>query len=518
MSLRINHNIAALNGQRNLLKNSEMVNKSLERLSSGLRINKASDDAAGLIISEQMRAQLGGLSQAISNSEQAVTLVQTAEGALDEVNSLLNKARTLAIHAANAGLNDQNQIVADQSELDNIIDSVDRISQTTQFGTKKLLDGTLGSASSNLDGLSGVKLGGDYSSKLTSGAVVKGFHTLVITAEATQTGIDVAMAGAADVWTGGSLAAATGSDIANKAFTLSINGATIAVSSGTTKSQFIQQLNALGNKVGFVAFQTGSEGGSGLGNITLKSQDYGSQFAFDVQFVAGATGASTVSTANNVAGVNAAATLYLYSGDNGVGGTATTGSTNTLSFTASGNGLRLVTGAGSALILDTPLAINTGAGATSGFYYGAIDGTKGGATFQVGANVNQTATVSVGATDASSLGAGGSGTYSSLRQLKGSALISGNAQEALKVIDKAIDDITTTRGLLGAFQSNTLETSLNSLRVTSENLTAAESTIRDVDFSTESANFTKNNILVQASTAMLAQANQLPQNVLKLLG
>ena len=518
MSLRINHNIAAVNGHRNMVKNDAMVSKSLERLSSGLRINRAADDAAGLIISEQMRAQLTGLNQAIANSEQAVTLVQTAEGALDETNSLLNKARSLALHAANEGLNDQSQVVADQGELDNIIDSVSRISATTQFGTKKLLDGSLGSASSNLSGLTSVKLGGDYASKITAGTVVKGFHTLVVTTEATQASIDITMAGAGDIWSGGSLTAATGADLVNKAFTISINGAQIAVASGTTKNQFLQQINALGDKAGFTAFATGAATASGLGNVSLKMSAYGSFNTFDVQFVSGATGASTVGTANSVAGVNMAATLYLYSGNNGVGGTATTGSTQTLTLTASGNGLRLVTGAGSTLTFDAPLGINTGGTGTSGFYYGAVDGTKGGAVFQIGANVNQTATVALGSSSAVDIGAGASGTYANLSQLKGSSLISGNATEALKVIDKAIDDVTTARGSLGAFQANTLETSLNSLRVTSENLTAAESTIRDVDFAEESSKFTKNNILVQASTAMLAQANQLPQNVLKLLG
>jgi len=518
MSLRINHNIAAANGHRNMVKNDAMVSKSLERLSSGLRINRAADDAAGLIISEQMRAQIGGLNQAVANSEQAVTMVQTAEGALDETNSLLSKARTLALHAANEGVNDQGQLVADQGELDNIIDSVTRISATTQFGTKKLLDGSLSSATANLAGMSSVKLGGDYQSLLNPGTVVKGFHTLVVTAQATQTSTDLDMSNAADIWSGGSLAAATGADLVQKAFSISINGGRLDVASGTTKNQFLQQVNALGQKLGFTAFATGANAASGLGNITLKSDAYGSQAVFDIQFVSGATGASTSTSTNVVAGVNMAATLYLYSGNNGVGGTATTGSTNTLTFTASGNGLHLVTGAGSVLNFDSAVGINTGAGATSGFYYGAVDGTKGGATFQIGANVNQTATVQIGSSSANDIGTGASGTYTNLSQLKGSSLISGNANEALKVIDKAIDDVTSTRGQMGAFQSNTLETGLNSLRVTQENLTAAESTIRDVDFAEESSQFTKNNILVQASTAMLAQANQLPQQVLKLLG
>ncbi len=513
MSLRINHNIASVNGHRNMLRADSAISGSLEKLSSGLRINRAADDAAGLIISEQMRAQITGLNQAIDNAETGISMVQTAEGALDEVNTLLNKARELALHAANEGANDTNQLIADQSELDNIIESVNRIADNTQFGTKKLLDGSLSNASSNNSIVSSVKLGGDYTSDLQTGDVVKGYHTLEITRDATQALATVSMANAADVWgaTAGTLANTSGSDTVEKTFTMSINGAELTVSSGTTKNQFVQQLNAIGDKVGFTA--TASTGGSGSGDITLRARDFGSTFDFDVQFVSGATGASTLAVAET-SGVDSTATLYLYSGEAGVGGTALTGqATQTILFSGStggGSGLRMTSAGGSTLVLDS--------NAATGTYVGAIDGTSGGATFQIGANVNQTATVALGATTASDLGVGGSGIYTDLNQLKGSALISGNATEALKVIDVAIDDITGTRGELGAFQANTLESTVNSLRVGVENLTAAESTIRDVDFAAESAEFTKNNIMMQASTAMLAQANQLPQNVLQLLG
>jgi flagellin len=146
MTLRINNNIASINGQRNLMRNSENVGKSLEKLSSGLRINRASDDAAGLVISEQMRAQITGLKQAVDNAETAVSMIQTAEGALDEVSNLLNLARELVLHAKNEGANDVSQLQADQDELDNVIQSITRIGATAQFGTKKLLDG-------NLDGI-----------------------------------------------------------------------------------------------------------------------------------------------------------------------------------------------------------------------------------------------------------------------------------------------------------------------------------------------------------------------------
>ena len=512
MSLRINNNTSALNGHRNMVKNDAAVSKSLERLSSGLRINRAADDAAGLIISEQMRAQITGLNRAIANSEQAVTLVQTAEGALDEMSTLMNKARSLALHAANEGLNDTNQLVADQTELDNIVDSMNRIVSNTQFGTKKILDGSLSTASTNSSALESVRLGGDYTSQLTAGNAIKGFHSLEITQRATQAASIVAMAGSADVWTAGSLNAAKGTDVVNKSFSLSVNGATLTVGSGTTKNQVLQQLNAVGKRVGFVASVTGA---TGSGDITLTARDFGSSFLFDVQFVAGATGASTL-TSTITAGLDATGVLYLYTGQAGTNGTATSGASQTIAFSASGGatypggaGLTMVSSGGSAIVLTANVA--------TGMIIGSVDGTRSGATFQIGANVNQTATVQVQSASASQLGIGGSGTYSNLGQLKGVAFISGNANEALKVIDKSIDDITVIRGQLGAFQANTLETSISSLRVSQENLTTAESTIRDADFAYESSLFTRNNILVQASTAMLSQANQLPQNVLKLL-
>jgi len=142
MSLRINHNLAAMNANRNLAGTTNALNKSMQKLSSGFRINAASDDPAGLVISEQFRAQIAGLNRAIQNSEGSITMIQTAEGALTEINNLLISMRELAIHAANEGFNDVDQLKADQAEIDNAIKTIDRIAATTQFGTKKLLDGS----------------------------------------------------------------------------------------------------------------------------------------------------------------------------------------------------------------------------------------------------------------------------------------------------------------------------------------------------------------------------------------
>jgi flagellin len=142
MSLRINNNIAAINAHRNLVLTTMSLSKSMEKLSSGYRINRAADNPAGLVISEQFRAQIAGLNRAIDNSEGSINMIQTAEGALTELNNLMISMRELAIHAANEGFNDAAQLAADQAEIDNAIKTIDRIATNTQFGTKKLIDGT----------------------------------------------------------------------------------------------------------------------------------------------------------------------------------------------------------------------------------------------------------------------------------------------------------------------------------------------------------------------------------------
>ncbi|MGK0289613.1 MAG: flagellin, partial [bacterium] len=144
MGLRINNNISAMNSHRNLQANDTQLSKSLEKLSSGLKINRAADGPASLVVSEQMRAQISGLNQAVQNSEIAVSMIQTSEGALNEVNSLLVNMRQLAVHAANEGANDGVMLAADQAEIENSLAGIDRISRDTQFGTKKLLDGSNG--------------------------------------------------------------------------------------------------------------------------------------------------------------------------------------------------------------------------------------------------------------------------------------------------------------------------------------------------------------------------------------
>lgn len=534
MGLRINNNIQSVNGHRNLQRNDAMAGRSMEKLSSGLRINKAADDAAGLIISEQMRAQIAGLSQAISNSETAVNLVQTAEGALDEMNTLMKKARTLALHAANEGANDQSILVADQSELDNIISSVTRIAETTQFGNKKLMDGSLQSFRSASSSIGNVTAGNDYKSLLASKSIVRGYHSVQITQQATQGNLYVyGTLGSGTILTG-RLAGLT-FDIENmsgttqfgKTFTVAVNGVNLTVTSGQTKNDLVNALNAIGKTAGFKALiVTGTAAGAtntlmsgasqlaGTGNIALINDTFGSG-NMSLAFVGGATGGAGLS-GTYTSGDVMCGNLFLNTGV--VGGTANSGS-RTIALTQSGKSLTLVSSAGSGYRIDLKSLLTvTGANTTGGTFYGVIDGMSAGASFQIGSNVGQKVSVELNSMSASALGTQANDRFRSLADLTGTSLVGGNADSALTVIDKAIADVTSTRGRLGAFQGNTLESGLNSLRISKENLTGAESTIRDVDFAEESSSFTKYQILVQASTAMLAQANQLPQNVLKLLG
>ena len=174
MALRINHNIAALDAWRNLTNTTRKMGNTMEKLSSGYRINKAADDPAGLVISEQFRAQIAGLNRAIQNSEGSINMIQTAEGALNEINNLLVGMRELAIHAANEGFNDTNQLAADQAEITNAIATITRIAQTTQFGTKKLLDGSVSNTT-------GITTSNDSLLTLTGSQLSSGTHNLTAT-------------------------------------------------------------------------------------------------------------------------------------------------------------------------------------------------------------------------------------------------------------------------------------------------------------------------------------------------
>ncbi|WP_369018111.1 flagellin [Thermatribacter velox] len=488
MGLRINQNITALNAHRNLVATDNALSKSLERLSSGLRINRAADDAAGLAISEKMRGQIKGLAQASRNAQDGISMIQTAEGALNETHSILQRMRQLAVQAANDTLTSEDRAQI-QQEIDQLIDELDRIAETTEFNTKKLLDGTAGYATSaqngSVAGATSTVNGTAYAagssiadadlqalvSEVTPGAETQaGVYTVTVTANASQ-----ATLGDATAFTG------------SQAGTLVINGVSVDIDAGDSLANVILKINNVSDQTGVTASTGGTNGG-----LYLTTDDYGSDATINVsgdnallQALGLTTGSEQVLSA---AGTDIVGTIN---------GAAAEGVGATLTLDASGNAAD-----GLSVTID-PSKLSLGSGGSVSF--SAVVDPSGAVVLHIGANENQTLTISINDMSAQALGVNNISVTSA-----------SNAESAITAIDNAINTVSTERSKLGAYQ-NRLEHTIANLGVAQENLTAAESRIRDVDMAAEMMEFTRAQILLQAGTAMLAQANTLPQSVLQLL-
>jgi flagellin len=275
MSLSINNNITALNAWRQLKNTDFKLSQNMERLSSGLRINRAADDPAGLVISEKMRAQLVGLDAAMKNSEKAINMIQTAEAALDQVQKLLDKMRQLALDSANAGVNDEDMLQANQDELDEAIASITRIANYTQFGTKKLLDGTLGTTidASNADS--------DFKNALGSmsfdGVIdpnLDGQISLNVTQVADKASVSLTISAAAN----GTAQMSSTNGILNTSVSFTINGVEFDIASGISFDNMVLQINNQTSETGVVA----TTGAAQYSSLTLTHTTHGSDKA--VQF------------------------------------------------------------------------------------------------------------------------------------------------------------------------------------------------------------------------------------------
>lgn len=482
MSFRINNNIASLNTQRQLERVNRATQANMEHLSSGMRVNSAADGPAALAISENMRAQISGLNQAVENSEQGISMVQTAEGAMNEVNRMLVEMRQLAIHASNEGVNDEKMVAADQAELQNALKTIDRISTTTQFGTKLLLDGSRGANGvATGEGLSFVS-----AKEGTKTSPIEGYNVqieqvatkskMVGETELTQAMVD-----------------------AGETFTISEGGKTVRFQTiqGESVESNLNQLETKINDAGLdVKLLRESDGESAV--IGLEHNEYGSEHTFTAS-------SSTAGVLSKVANVN----------EEAVSGQDIKGTIN--GEEAVGRG-QVLTGKDNAPNVAGLAVRFTGDKANEDDEYaGTVTVIQNSLQFQVGANEGQTVAVSLSNIAPTSLSRGveNDSGFESLNEVDLTSFQ--GAQDAIKMIDSAIDSISTERGKLGAFQKNTLQSNLNNLRLAAENLTAAESTIRDTDMAAEMAQFTKHQIMQQASTAMLAQANQKDQLVLQLL-
>jgi flagellin len=495
MSLRINTNMSALNALRNVERASDGFGRSIEKLASGLRINRGADDPAGLIRSEDLRAQIAGLEQAIANSQDATNLIKTAEGALEEVHNLLRSMRQLAVASGNTGTNDQTALQANQNQIRSAIESINRIAAQTQFGTKKLLDGTAGLSAVVTDArrIGGMFFGGSVVGTDSTASTIVREYALgsgLIT-------IDVTTAAERALITADLRAYTDAEAIIQTSGTVVINGVSFSVQAGTTTLQsFVDQINSQSSVTGVVAELFVDSGDT---FVRLRSTEYGANFSINLNdqqeiLLDGATSASAT-------GVNAVARATLRTIDGGQVFVTFTGGVS-----RSDSGLRLTDAKGNVILL------NEAGNATGAATVGRT--TTGQLQFQIGANAGQVARFSINSMRSDRLG---TGVVAGRSLADIDVTRTGGAEEALKIIDAAIQQVSKLRGDMGAFQKNVLESNMRSLAVAKENLTATESAIRDTNFAEEISRFTKFQILQQAGMSVLGQANFAPQAVLQLI-
>ena len=471
---RINTNIPALISINSLDRSNASLSKSLQRLSTGIRINTAADDPAGLIVSESLRAQIGSLGQCIDNAQRAANLIATAEGALSEVSALLIDIRELIVEAANSGTLSQEELDANQLQIDSAIESITRIANTSAFGGQKLLNGSLGFTTT------------DVSTDITDLSIYSANF-----GNASQLSVSVNISQSAQaaqlIWSGTSLTSAASIEVVGN------DGAEVfTFAAGTNTSAVAYAINQTQSLTGVSATIIAS--GAVDAGVDFYSTQFGSDIFVSVNLLSG-----TFDTEDSL---GASATRD--------DGRDAIGSINGNSVEGRGNSINF-----NSRSLDLELTVSDGwAGATSFTIRGG-----GGALFQISPEVNTGSQMNIGieSITAAHLGRGDIGYLNSLVTGGMNDLASGRLEAGVDIIDASIMDVSSLRGRLGAFQKNVIETAISSLRVALENVSASESVIRDTDFARETAELTRSQILVAAGTSVLAAANQSPQNVLALL-
>jgi len=567
MGMVVQHNISAMNANEAMRKNVAGLKKQTEKLSTGYNINRAADNAAGLAISEKMRSQIRGLTQASANSNDAISLIQTAEGGLQETEDIMQRMRELAVQSANGTYTDEDREQI-QYEVDALKAEVDRISQATEYNEMKLLDGSLGGA-----GGANTEYGAKY------GKVSQDLFNTDVTVTSSINGVKISFT------TG-----ASGAGGENAVW--DATGKTLTINLDKTKSYTDNEINDLiknakqqkneeqTNPIPEITYKTkaGVISGSAVSSATTKEttatesglrstasfstskymQDgtdadkYIENMADNIKFTANTYG-NTASTEGTFAKIGIATDVA--AGKENVevfkdrvypGGTEDAAAEEVVLHLATGVEYsekdieQILAKAGYdyevSLTDETKdpdgdkvfyankkieaTSVGTkGTGVTAGDYAvemadgagvgkGAVGGTGEGLTFQIGANGVEDQRLTVNVDDMSSRALGISGV---------SVAKQDDANDAINKIDDALKTVSTQRAKLGAVQ-NRLEHTVNSLNTANENLSAAESQIRDTDMAAEMIKYTKSNILQQASQSMLAQANQQPQGVLQLLG
>lgn len=486
MALVINTNVMSLNAQRNLTTSGNQLATSLQRLSSGLRINSAKDDAAGLAISDRMTTQISGLTQAARNANDGISLAQTTEGALQEVTNNLQRIRELAVQSANATNSDSDRAALDQ-EVQQRIAEIDRTASQTSFNGRKVLDGSFGGATFQV----GANVGETISLSLTSSVKATAIGQV---ASATSADISASFstggsAAVAAVWTTGAVTAVSDYSGAVADVSFTVGGHTVTLDADYTDAagvvQEIQdQLDAAASGVYTVA-------AGGTNGVTITANTAGAAGNAAVAVVGGPTGTATTTGADLVAGTPASLSLT---------------SADTLKIGATGTAVSLAgTYASGQALAD---AINT---KVSGVY-ATFDTTTNKLNLSAGDTITAAGLMTTGT---GNLGVAASTAVAGSLNTQNVKTVTG-ANSAIQSVDAALTSVSTLRSTLGAIQ-NRFQSTINSLQAVSENLAASRSRILDTDFAAETASLTRAQILQQAGTAMVAQANQAPQNVLSLL-
>lgn len=557
----INHNMNALNAHRNMGVNNTNAGKSMEKLSSGLRINRAGDDAAGLAISEKMRGQIRGLTQASRNASDGISLVQTAEGALNETTNILQRMREISVQSANS-TNTETDRAALQEELNQLTTEINRIGNTTEFNTQKLLNGGVGSSSSSniTDAASASVTTGNFTAKNLStvnvDASIKVDGTTFNISEALKsnfTTADEVIAKLNEV-TAGEKKLSDVVDISKNGtklvFTAKSTGKSSSVEISTTNDEVAQMLGyadkddlnkrASGEGNNATIQKHGLEAANVLGNgnpIDVNKGDsfkiqVGSDSAVSVKF----DSTKKYDVANADANVAQAAREEYVKDVNAALQKA--GLSDKVEASLSNdNKLQLISKDGKDIKLTegtvggaNGIKTDTKVGNVNQVVGAGAQGVGFEVNLQIGANSGQAMNLSIGDMRASALGitgnTGQAGFSSTNNVTNGTDTISTeaslditsatNASKAITAIDSAMEKVSSERAKLGAVQ-NRLEYTISNLDNTAENLTSAESTLRDVDMAKEMMEYSKNNILSQAAQSMISQANQQPQNVLQLL-
>jgi flagellin len=486
MASTINTNINSLTAQRNLGMSASSLSTSIQRLSSGLRINSAKDDAAGLAISERFTSQIRGLNQAVRNANDGISLAQTAEGALKASGDILQRVRELAVQSANA-TNSSSDRQALQAEVGQLVSELDRISQTTEFNGSKLLDGTFGTQQ--------FQVGANANQTIT--AATANLRTSIYGNNQSENAGPAAVTTAA-----GTNGVSTGAVTING----STGSASVTIAANATAQASASLINAQTANTGVTATARNdlslAFGATGAYTLTLQSDNAAAQ---TISFSLSATG-----TAEGLS--SAVAAINDQSSKTGVIASLNTTGSAVILTNASGNDIAVsdttVANSGAVTVqkLDSAQA-NSGAAVTLTNDTVANNGTVAG-------YITLDSSKSFSATSASNAIGTGSSTLKKVADLDITTFA--KSTDALKTVDSAIAFISGARASLGALQSR-FETAIGNLQTTSENLSASRSRILDADFAQETANLSRAQILQQAGTAMVAQANQLPQGVLALL-